>query len=65
MAKRQGNESPDGSVEMNDFPGIFLLTDPIDLPPGGGQDQLNLKSDQGGTLQVRNGMLVVSFDYQG
>ena len=48
-----------------DFPGIFLLTDPIDLPPGGAQDQLNLKSDEPGQANVRLGMLPVSFDSPG
>ncbi len=64
MSKGQ-NETPQTAVEVNDFPGIFLLEDPIDLPPGAAQDQLNIKSDQAGTMQVRGGGLPVIFDYQG
>jgi hypothetical protein len=64
MSKGQ-NETPQTKIEFNDFPGLFLLEDPIDLQPGAGQDQLNIKSDMEGSLTVRGGMLPVSFDYQG
>ncbi len=64
MSKGQ-NETPQTAIEFNDFPGIFLLEDPIDLDPGAGQDQLNVKSDLLGQLSVRNGMLPVVFDFQG
>lgn len=64
MSKGQ-NETPATSIDINDFAGIFLLEDPVDLPAGGAQDQLNIKSDLLGTMQVRGGMLAVSFDYQG
>ena len=63
MAKKSQNEVPSTSIEANDFPGIMLLEDPIDLDPGQAQDQLNLKSDQKGQAQVRGGMLSVSFDF--
>lgn len=56
-------EQPKKKVEANDFPGVFLLEDPIDLPPGAAQDQLNIKSDSSGAMSVRGGVLVVSFDY--
>jgi hypothetical protein len=56
-------ERPKAREEMRDFPGIFIQVDPYDLPQGGGQDQLNVKSDEQGKLSVRMGMLPVSFDY--
>lgn len=46
----------------DDFPGIVLLEDPIDIPPGAAQDQLNLQSSEPGQASVRLGMLPVSFD---
>lgn len=57
-------EQPRNSTEDRDFPGIMLLADPIDLPPGAGQDQLNLKSSEPGQASVRLGMLPVAFDAQ-
>jgi hypothetical protein len=62
MAKPR-NEVPTTSIEANDFPGLMLLEDPIDLEPGQAQDQLNMKSDTKGQLASRNGMLPVSFDF--
>ena len=56
-------EQPNKKVEANDFPGVFLLQDPVDLPPGAAQDQLNLKSDSQGAATVRGGCLPVSFEY--
>ncbi len=56
-------EKPAARDEAKDFPGIFLLNDPTDLPPGGAQDQVNMKSDQQGAMTVRGGVLPVSFDY--
>lgn len=61
----QNNETPSTRFEVNDFPGLMLLEDPIDLPPGAAQDQVNLQSSQQGQAQVRLGMLPVSFDFQG
>lgn len=61
MSKGQ-NETPTAMLQVNDFPGLKLLEDPIDLPNGMSQDQLNAKSDIEGQLSVRNGMLPVSFD---
>ena len=49
-------------LEMRDFPGIVLQADAHDLPLGSGQDQLNVKSDQSGSMSVRDGMSLVSFD---
>jgi len=46
----------------NDFGGLYLLSDPMDLPPGAAQDQVNIKSDEPGQMEVRGGMLPVSFD---
>ncbi len=56
----QGRKTQD----IKDFSGLYLLEDPIDLPPGAAQDQVNAKSDQQGQLTVRGGYLPVSFDYQ-
>lgn len=61
MSKGQ-NETPTAVREINDFPGLKLLEDPIDMPNGTSQDQLNAKSDVEGQLGIRNGMLPVSFD---
>ena len=62
MPRGQHNEAPDAVREFKDFPGIKLLEDPIDLPPGMAQDQLNVKSDVEGQLSVRGGVLPISFD---
>lgn len=51
-------------LEMRDFPGIVLQADAHDLPLGSGQDQVNAKSDQTGSLTVRDGCALVSFDSQ-
>lgn len=57
----QGRKTQD----FKDFAGLYLLEDPIDLPPGAAQDQLNAKSDQQGQLTVRSGYLKVLFDFEG
>lgn len=55
-------EKPRKTHEMRDFTGLILQADAHDMPPGAGQDQVNAKSDTAGQLQVRDGMLLVSFD---
>ena len=62
MSKGQ-NETPTAVKPLNDFPGIKLLDDPLDLTPGMAQDQLNIQSSVQGQLNVRLGSLPVSFDY--
>jgi len=56
------SEQPRKTLEMRDFPGISLQSDSHDLPPGTGQDQVNLKSDTAGQLTPRDGMRLVIFD---
>lgn len=56
------SEQPRKILEFRDFPGINLQSDSHDLPPGTGQDQVNVKSDQAGQLTPRDGMKTVSFD---
>ncbi len=60
---RGKNETPESQVQFSDFPGLFLLSDPVDLPPGASQDQVNIKSDLAGSMQVRGGCQVIQFDY--
>ncbi len=62
MAKSQPVQIDNRSVEMRDFPGIILQADAHDIPPGAGQDQVNVRSDIQGQLTVRDGMKLVSFD---
>lgn len=59
MAKQ---DQPRVQVDARDFPGIQLADDANDLEPGEGQDQMNAKSDQVGSMRVRLGCLPISFD---
>lgn len=61
MAK-QVEETPDTTTEFNDFLGIFLQVDTSTIPPGGSQNQVNVKADQQGCLPVRDGSMPISFD---
>lgn len=47
---------------MRDFPGLVLNADPREVPPGSGQVQVNVTSEQIGVLQSRRGLRVTTFD---
>lgn len=49
-------------VAMRDFPGLVINADPRDIPPGSGQQQVNVVSQQVGCLESRRGMRVLTFD---
>jgi hypothetical protein len=49
------------SVEMRDFPGLDLVSDPRDVEAGAAREQTNLVC-WSGSLRVRPAPLPVSFD---
>lgn len=49
-------------TEIRDFPGLATAADPHDLPPGAAEEQLNVQSGRPGTLEVRPGYRVVTFE---
>lgn len=53
---------PKSSVSLSDFPGLVEAADPEDVPPGAGQDQVNLTCLKAGQLTTRPGFRVVSFE---
>lgn len=53
---------PKTTVQIVDFPGLVLNSDPRDTPPGAAQVQTNVASVALGELQVRRGYRPVSFD---
>jgi hypothetical protein len=55
-------DMPMQAVEMRDFPGLMLNTDPRDLPPGAAQEQINACCVAQGELQIRLGYREVRFD---
>lgn len=56
-------DRPKTAHDARDFGGVQLQADPHDLEPGIASDQLNIKSDQPGSMQTRPGMRSVTFDY--
>ena len=56
------NPNQTQTAAMRDFPGLVLNADPRELPPGAGQQQLNVTSQQIGRLESRRGVRVVTFD---
>lgn len=48
--------------DARDFGGIQISDNASDLEPGEAQDQVNIKSDQVGSMRVRFGCLPVSFE---
>ena len=59
---RSENPSETSTNVMRDFPGLVLNADPREVPPGAGQEQVNAVSEQGGRLESRRGVRVVTFD---
>ena len=57
-----GGDKPKVQVDADDFPGIFINDEASSGAPGSGGDQVNIKSDQEGSLRVRYGSRLVSFD---
>ncbi len=55
-------DTPKAQSDARDFGGIMLSDNASDLEPGEGQDQLNIKSDQVGSMRVRFGCLPVTFE---
>lgn len=53
---------PASSVEIRDFPGLVLDTDPHDTPPGASRDQVNVTCEKAGELVSRQGYQPVSFE---
>lgn len=53
---------PASSVEIRDFPGLVLDTDPHDAPSGSSRNQVNVTCERGGMLVSRQGYLLVSFE---
>jgi hypothetical protein len=53
---------PQSGVQIDDFPGLFAGTDPLDLPAGGAEEQVNVTCLVLGELQVRAGYRVVTFE---
>lgn len=49
-------------VAITDFSGLVLDADPVDIPTGAAQDQLNVQSSVPGELTVRQGYKVVQFE---
>lgn len=55
-------EKPKQRVEIRDFPGLIIDTDPHDLPPGAAADQRNAVSTDQGQLKSRLGYRKVCFE---
>ena len=56
------SDKPKTQITIQDFTGIELGSDALDLPPGKAQDQVNIQSDQRGAMQCRMGTRLVSWD---
>lgn len=50
------------STRVDDFPGLYLDSDPDDMPTGSTRSQVNAQSKIPGELTVRQGYREVSFE---
>jgi len=55
-------EMPKSAVNLDDFPGLIDNTDPLNIPPGAAQVQINCASYKIGELIIRAGMRPIKFD---
>lgn len=55
-------DKPRAAVEMTDFPGLVLDVEPHDLPPGAAVTQVNVTSENIGSLTSRKGFVVLNFE---
>lgn len=55
-------DNPTSSIEIRDFSGLVLDTDPHDAPPGASKNQVNVTCEKSGELVSRQGYLPVSFE---
>ena len=55
-------DKPKQQYDAKDFGGVQLQADINDLSPGVSQDQVNIQSDQEGSMRVRLGCKQVTFD---
>lgn len=53
-------DKPKYVKEIKDFNGIYVQDNPHDLPEGGAADQVNVKSTEKGSMEVRLGVRPVS-----
>lgn len=56
------SDKPKFIKEINDFAGLYVQDSPHDLPEGGAADQVNIKSIETGSMEVRLGVRPVSGD---
>lgn len=56
------SDKPSGQLQIRDFPGLVLETDPLDQAPGSASEQVNAMSTDIGSLQSRGGYDVVIFE---
>lgn len=55
-------QPPSTSVQIEDFPGLQSGRDPLDIPEGAGEEQVNATCVVMGELQVRRGYRQVTFE---
>jgi hypothetical protein len=56
------NKRERAQVRLDDFAGIVESADPLDVPPGSSQFQVNVASRRLGYMQTRRGYLPVAFE---
>ena len=49
-------------VKIEQFIGLATFVDPVDLPPGGAQKQINVQGLRMGMLETRRGLRPIDFD---
>jgi hypothetical protein len=57
-------DAPVSKVEIRDFPGLVLQSDPHDTPVGAALEQVNVTSSAQARLRVRFGYREVKFEEQ-